>query len=147
MVVLSFWPRNGQFQNLSGITGHKFGGQHHWVIFWPLTLRSILIGHSCFPCRTFYVGWTLLDKMSGKEWALCRTSAEVCRTCPAYFATTVEIYFFPRRPFEIYSLGDSNSFFPEEGLLKFIFSRTSTFKKTFSSISSGPTPRSLMVVP
>ena len=40
-------------------------------------------GHSCFPCRTFYVYWTLLDKMSGMVWALCRTSAEVCRTCPA----------------------------------------------------------------
>ena len=48
-------------------------------------------GHSRCHYRTFYVDWTLLDKMSGKVWALCRTSAEVCRTCPAcpaYFAIT-----------------------------------------------------------
>ncbi len=48
-------------------------------------------GHSCCPYRTFYVYWTLLDEMSGMVRALCRTSAEVCRTCPAcpaYFATT-----------------------------------------------------------
>ncbi len=48
-------------------------------------------GHSYFPYRIFYVDWTLLDKMSDKVWALCRTSAEVCRTCPAclaYFAIT-----------------------------------------------------------
>ena len=37
---------------------------------------------------TFYVYWILLDKMSGKVWALCRTSAEVCWTCPADFAIT-----------------------------------------------------------
>ncbi len=45
-----------------------------------------------FTCRTSHVYWTLLDKMSGKVWALCQTSAEVCRTCPAcpvYFAITV----------------------------------------------------------
>ncbi len=42
-------------------------------------------GHSCFPCRTFYVYWTLLDKMSGKVWTLCWTSAEGCRTCPGIF--------------------------------------------------------------
>ncbi len=41
-------------------------------------------GHSCFPCRAFYVYWTLLDKMSGKVWALCWT----CPACPAYFAIT-----------------------------------------------------------
>ncbi len=35
--------------------------------------------------------WILLDKMSGNVRALCRTSAELCRTCPAcptYFART-----------------------------------------------------------
>ena len=41
-------------------------------------------GHSCFPCRTCYVYWSLLDKI----WALCQTSAEVCWTCLAYFAIT-----------------------------------------------------------
>ena len=35
--------------------------------------------------------WTLPDKMSGSAWALCQTSQELCRTCPAcpaYFAIT-----------------------------------------------------------
>ena len=44
-----------------------------------------------FSLPNFYVYWTLLDKMSGKVLPLCRTSAEVCRTCPAcpaYFAIT-----------------------------------------------------------
>ncbi len=48
-------------------------------------------GHSSFPCLTFYVYWTLLDKMAGNVLAPCRTSAAVCRTCPAcpaYFAIT-----------------------------------------------------------
>ena len=31
---------------------------------------------------------TLLDKMSGKVWDLCRTLTEVCRTFRAYFAIT-----------------------------------------------------------
>ncbi len=42
--------------------------------------------------RTFSMYWTLPDKMSGNVGAPCRTSAEVCRTCPAcpaYFARTV----------------------------------------------------------
>ncbi len=58
--------------------------------FFPALLANIS-GHSCFPCWIFYAYWTLLDKMSGKVWALCRTSEEVCRTCPAcpaYFAIT-----------------------------------------------------------
>ncbi len=48
-------------------------------------------GHSCLPSRAFYVYSPLLDKMSGKVWPFCRTSVEVCRTCPAcpaYFAIT-----------------------------------------------------------
>ncbi len=57
------------------------------------------------PCRTFLPAgdrqifslyWTLPDKMSGSVWALCRTSPELCRTCPAcpaYFAITVLVTF------------------------------------------------------
>ena len=48
-------------------------------------------GHSGFSCHTFYVYWNLLDKMSGEVSALCRTSAEVCRTCPAYFVITAMV--------------------------------------------------------
>ncbi len=67
-------------------------------IFWaavrhyPCWRLANISSHSYSPCRTFYVYWSLLDKMSGRVWPLCRTSAEVCRTCPAcpsYFATTV----------------------------------------------------------
>ena len=39
--------------------------------------------------------WSLPDKMSGKIWALCRTSAKVCWTCPAcpaYFAITASTW-------------------------------------------------------
>ncbi len=55
--------------------------------FFPVDEQHIS-GHSCFSCRTFHLYWTPLVKMSGKVWALCRTSAEVCRTCTAYFAIT-----------------------------------------------------------
>ena len=38
-----------------------------------------ITGHSCFSCPPFYAYWTLQDKMAGKVWVLCRTSAEICR--------------------------------------------------------------------
>ncbi len=52
---------------------------HCRTFFTELWWLANICGHSCFPCETFYVCWTLLDKMSGEVWALCRTSAEVCR--------------------------------------------------------------------
>ncbi len=67
-----------------------------WTFWAPVRHFSLLMagkfsGHSYFPFWRFYVDWALLDKMSGKVYALCRTSAEVCWTCPAcpaYFAIT-----------------------------------------------------------
>ncbi len=58
--------------------------------FWSLAghFSQLMTGNSCLPCRTFSLYGTLLDKMSGNVGTLCRTSAEVCRTCPAYFART-----------------------------------------------------------
>ncbi len=67
---------------------HSAGHFEPMSDFFPSWWLVNISGHSCFPCRAFYVYWALLDKMSGKVWALCRTSAEVCRTCPAYFAIT-----------------------------------------------------------
>ncbi len=40
----------------------------------PSCWLANISGNSCFHCQTFYVYWTLMDKMSGKVWALCRTS-------------------------------------------------------------------------
>ncbi len=59
------------------------------VRHYPSWRLANISSHSYSPCRTFFVYWTLLDKMSGRVWPLCRTSAEVCRTCSAYFAITV----------------------------------------------------------
>ena len=64
--------------------------------FWSLAghFSKLMTSNSFLPCRTFSVYWTLPDKMSGNVGALCRTSAEVCRTCPAcpaYFARTDKI--------------------------------------------------------
>ena len=56
----------------------------HFPSWWLANIS----GHSCFPCRTFYVYWTMLDKMFGNFLAPCRTLAELSRTCPAYFAIT-----------------------------------------------------------
>ncbi len=64
---------------------------------------------------------------------------------------SLKIYFFSRRvPLEIYFFLESasqNLFFPGECLSKFIFSRRRASEIIFFSISSGPTPRSLLVVP
>ena len=59
-----------------------------------------------------------------------------------------EFIFSAAMPFEIYFFPEKASwnFFPEEGLLKFIFSRTRTFKKKFFLISSGR-PLTLNSVP
>ncbi len=52
----------------------------------------------------------------------------------------LKIYFFPES-------ASQNLFFPGEYLSKFIFSWRRASEIIFFSISSGPTPRSLMVVP
>ena len=75
-------------------------GKYQWSFLFSLS--DIL----CLLNWTFYVSWTLLDKMSGKVWALWQillvaiwwdawheitTTADVCQTCPAcpgYFAIT-----------------------------------------------------------
>ncbi len=72
--------------------------------WWQANISQRIGGHSFFPYQTFYVYWTLLDKMSDKVWVLCWTSAEVCQTCPAYFAITghcsripmIQAFFTPR---------------------------------------------------
>ncbi len=65
--------------------------------FWSAAghFSALMTGKYYILCRTFlaeiFVYRTLLDKMSGNFRTLCRTSAGVCRTCPAcpaYFART-----------------------------------------------------------
>ena len=72
------------------------------------------IGRPSMLCQTFWSParhftqlmtskyWILPEKMSGKVRALCRTSAELCRTCPAYFARTATMNDFGRsQPFSL----------------------------------------------
>ncbi len=68
-----------------------FWQSDRWIAIFSSWWLATISGRSCFPCWTFYVYcwyWTLLDKISGKVWDLCRSSAEVCRPCLAYFAIT-----------------------------------------------------------
>ncbi len=96
--VIVFWNSLCEWKvrnccvSIFSVLGNFFSGLQDKMSDRP----SMLCWTFWFPARHFSqlmtgIYWTLPDKMSGNVVAVCRTSAKVCRTCPAcppYFART-----------------------------------------------------------